>query len=277
MRVKCLLVGFVAVALVSVTGAAWGVVLVNGDFEDTSGEFPTGSGWELWPGKPNPVIEHPGLVAGSTTAAMIPSTGGRVVQTFDETSPEWELDFYFASADPGGEGTRSLNLGIRTMDAGAAQINFRVSGLGRIEAHDLALGWTTIAEGVVQYSVDADDSNNYTDDPGDVLNVHRIRFVGHYDDATPNYDVMLSNAGSDDLTDNVYLGLTLLSGASPTLQGDGLIQIAVEGDAATGDYILDNMSLRTIPEPGTLALLAVGGVMFCSRLMRRAGRRGSRA
>ena len=93
MRVKCLLVGFVAVALVSVTGAAWGVVLVNGDFEDTSGEFPTGSGWERWSGKANPLRQHPGLIAGSTTAAINPSTSGRIVQTFDETDPNWALDF----------------------------------------------------------------------------------------------------------------------------------------------------------------------------------------
>ena len=265
MRAICLLMGLVAVALVCGTTTAWGESLVNGDFEDTSGEFPTGSGWELWPGKPNPVIEHPGLVAGSTTAAMVPSTGGRVVNTFDETIPEWELDFYFASENPGGPGSRSLNLGIRTIEGGDSQINFRVSDSGKIEAHDMdGAGWTTIAAGVVQYSVDANGNNDYTDDPGDVLNVHRIRFVGHYDDAVPNYDVMLSNAGSDDVTDNVYLGLTLFSGgAGDPAQGDGLVQIAIEGDATTGDYILDNMNI--IPEPGALALLVAGGVMFCIR------------
>ena len=99
MYFKCLLVGLVAVALAGGTTAAWGAILVNGDFEDTSGTFPLGSGWTLDvpSGKSNNIIQHPGLVGGSTTAAMCPSIGGRVIQDFAETDPNWQLDFYFAN------------------------------------------------------------------------------------------------------------------------------------------------------------------------------------
>ena len=269
------------VGLCVICPSASATVLINGDFEDTTPEFPLNSGWEVAaspPGRVNPAVTHPGLVAGSSTAALLQKFGdfaggqGTLLQTFTDTGPNWELDFYFAADDPGAGGTRGLNMGIRanTIEAGGAvnQINFRVSGDGRIEAHNSVLGpWQTIDTGVVQYSADGDGDDDYTG-ANDTLNVHRIRFVGHYDDPTPNYDLMISNAGSDDVTDNMYLGLTHFSGGGPPPQGSGLEQITLEQSSdGTGAYILDNMTL--IPEPGTLGLLCVGWLMALALRSRR--------
>ena len=158
-------------------------------------------------------------------------------------------------------------MGIKTAADSTQQINFRVTSGGALQA--VGAGWQTIpgSAGVVQYSTDLNGNNNYTDS-GDTLNVHRIRFVGNYHEATPNYDVMISNAGSNNVFDNVFSNIQIFSGAPPSV-GDGLVRISLEGDSVNGDYIIDNMVLTTIPEPGTLVLLAVGGVAFCLVLVRR--------
>jgi len=73
-------------------------VLINGDFEDATPEFPLnppGSGWEVAtspPGRVNPSIPHPGLVGGSNTANLLLNfeflgSQGTLVQTFPDDLP----------------------------------------------------------------------------------------------------------------------------------------------------------------------------------------------
>jgi len=267
------------VGLCVICPSASATVLVNGDFEDTTVEFPLNSGWEVATvpaGRENPAVTHPGLVAGSSTAALLKQfpefgTGGQgaLWQGFADTGPNWELDFYFATENPGALGTRALNMGIRPNAGGDStnQINLRVSGDGTLQAHDQTAGWSTIASNVISYSADAGGNDNFTD-AGDTLNVHRIRFVGHYGDAAPNYDVMISDAGSDDVNDNVFLAQTFFSAGGAPPQGSGLQTITLEQSSdSTGAYILDNMTL--IPEPGTLGLLCVGWLMALALRSRR--------
>ena len=272
-RLKCLSIVVVAVAVVAGANTAWGT-LTNGGFDDLSGTFP--NNWvPLVGGRVNPGLQHPPLDGGSGTAVLIPqwpsgAPQGQLGQSFAANGPEWELDFYFAAADPGLGGTRGLNIGIRTQAGGAQQINFRVSETGKIEAHDHVLSWTTIDNGVVSYSVDGDSSNDYTDHASDVLNIHRIRFVGHYDLVNPTYDILLSNAGSNNVFDNQYLGLQLFSGSGDPSQGAGILEMSLEqSSASTADYILDGMILTTVPEPAALVMLAVGAMMSCVPRRRR--------
>jgi len=238
-------------------------LLVNGDFEYTTPDFPVG-----WSGTAGGLIPHRGLTATGldaegTTAACKPT--GTPAPTYQpvEPGPHWQFDGLFAAEDPGSG--RSLYMTISHEFSGSQQILMRTvrgteSGYGDFEIYNQfssngPTGWQSVADNAIRFSVDGDNDHDFTD-TGDEVYVYSLRIVGDYRDTTPSYDLYLSDANSKALT-LIQDDLAWFQGSVPT-PGDGSLFVKFYTGGA--DYVVDGLSMTTIPEPAGLVLLGLGGL-----------------
>lgn len=233
---KTLLLTLVVGMLVGVPAHAQVVEwLTNGDFEDTSGEFP--QGWTIGGGLPGITS---GLAGTANAAVMYPDLfGGSLTQSGLQAGPEWALDMYFAAAAPPTSDDRSLQFVLNT---GGAVINMRVNGDGNVQSYGGQ--WQDLIPGGVTFSTDATGDGDF-DDPGDTLNVHRLRLVGDFTTA-PSYEVMMSAPGSD--------SFTMTSGAVSVFDGTpipntGIASVSMRSQASTAPYVVDQISLMAEEAP----------------------------
>ncbi len=264
MRLPYYAVGFLVV--VAVFGLIAPVsaenILVNGDFEDTSGTFPTG-----WSNSSSSTSQHTGIAPGSTTAAYVDSaTNGTLGQSFDTLGPQWVVDFYFATEF----GTdRGLDLNIQMPSD--PYIHVVVNSAGRIQLYngipaESGSGWQTLTtlDGIVQASVDDDSSGDFSS-AGDTLNVHHMRLEGRdFGTSSAEYDVYLSDANSTTFSHSV-LGLTAFQNAASTPLGAGIDAVTFPTLYGNGSFVVDDVVV--VPEPSTwaLGLLAVVGLALFRR------------
>ena len=263
MRLPYYAVGFLVV--VAVYGLIAPVsaenILVNGDFEDTSGTFPTG-----WSNSSSSTSQHTGIAPGSTTAAYVDSaTNGTLGQSFDTLGPQWVVDFYFATEF----GTdRGLDLSIQMPED--PYIHLIVNSAGNILLYggvpNSGGNWQTVTafNGVVQASVDADSNSDFSS-AGDTLNVHHMQLVGRdFGTSNAQYDIYLSDANSTTLSYSA-LGRNAFQNAASTPLGAGIDAVTFPTLYGNGSFVVDDVVV--VPEPSTwaLGLLAVVGLAFFRR------------
>lgn len=255
------------VLLATVSGLFWGTaqaaIITNGDFENTTG-WTAGSGVPLgWSvgSSPLPVaVPQSGTpaIGGSGTSAYLPRLEDSTViknlsQSISDTGPLWQFDMDFASEDP--RGGRTLNVCLTAWSGQYQQktINLRVvtgasstDERGSIEVYDSRSGWSSPTDLANCVWIDDDVTINPL--------VHHLRIVGNYLEATPSYTITLTDpAGSVfSETHSYYYN-------APPSVGDGLegIVFYAYNKYSTGsyDYLIDNVTVTSLPEPATLALL----------------------
>ena len=258
--IRCL--GILCVAAI---GPAWqaaqATLITNGDFENTSGWTAGGgvpAGWSGTGISATIALQQSGAdaIGGSGTSAYLPHRAGvasimTMSQTVADTGPLWQFDLDFASEDPLSHRTLNVVLAAGGTNYTDKSINLRVaagseSGRASVQVYDTQLGWSTAA-GLANCILIDDD---VTDDPL----VHHLRIVGDYLEATPSYTISITDSAGSVFTET----RNYFYGSDPSL-GDGIrgIQFVAYNNYGTKgyDYVIDNVALTSVPEPGTLALL----------------------
>ena len=232
----------------------------NGDFEDTTGwglagttEFP--AGWTAYSDRKNAAAQATGTAAlgGTGTSAYMEafissdeSTRRELRQYCEfETLPDWQFDMDFASATPYYASDRSLSAYL--VNGNSGQIYFRAvdpdgNGKGDLQFFDSANGdWQTIAalENSIDFSADLNSN---------ALNNH-LTIVGHYDDETPNFDVIVTDNSGDEYS---ALGLTSFFIRDP-LKGDGVGSVVLNTFLSGASYTVDNLVLTDFGEVEPIA------------------------
>ena len=246
----------------------------NGDFEDTTGwgavntpDAPAGWTYTV----ANPAGQQSGATAigGSGTSAYMAyeptTTDRRMEQMFGATSNGyWNFDVDFASNDPGAADNRSLHIYLtHGTSFGGSYLMLRVNGDGDIDVYgrdyastNTTNTWYSVLSEVVQFSdVDAAPA------------VHHLQIVGHYDQATPSYDVILTDSNS---TTHSVLGTQVWRDNAPGTSGtaSGVNGIQFSTHLSGGDYLIDNVSLSQVPEPSTWAMVVMAATT-CLGIIRR--------
>jgi len=247
----------------------------NGDFEDTTGWVPPGTdvlppaGWASYSWKTNPAAQATvaAAVGGTGTSALMEEARlsginrrGMAQSFVHATDPKWQFDMDFATEAPSTNTQRALAMTLRTENG--AQLSFIVSdpddnGLGDLQ---IGFGEYTTIPGLENKIVFDNDLSDLTG------SVHHLTVVGHFDDATPNYDVFLT-----DPSDNVYsaLGVTMCSGdMAPLVTGMGLSQVGFYTYSSYGDWVIDNVSVVNVPEPSSIVML-LGAMMWLAGFARK--------
>lgn len=98
-------------------------------------------------------------------------------------------------------------------DPTGAKVSIGVNNLGQFGIYNGGTFTVLSQLGTVAFSVDNNGNGNYTD-PGDTLNVYRLRIVGNYSASTPYVNIYTSDANSMELTHQV-LGKTYWVTSAP--------------------------------------------------------------
>ena len=248
-----------------------GNLLVNGDFEDTEGWGVLGTGnppagwYHTIAGSPippvqlgtsqNPAVQQSGAnaIGGSGTSAFLPrdETGlGEWRQLMQQvsTGPLWQFDVDFATEDP--LAGRTLHLYLAANANSTNQIILRVvagteTGYGSLQ-HWNGSGWAAPSGFANSVILDSDVETSPL--------THHLTVVGDYSQTTRTYDLHLTDSN------NVLRSATGLTGFNGTpAQGSGieLVRFVQNNDSPTigYDYLIDNVSLITVPEPAAVVLL----------------------
>jgi hypothetical protein len=198
-------------------------VLRNGDF-DRQGLLLTPAissmpneclfqGWLCNPKYAN-ILWHPGF-NGTSNALMFNKTATQsVYQWVTPPGSKWTMDCLFAMGS-GFSGTGpKFKVDIFHDDISGGKVSVGVDDQGQIGIYNSAGTFVPLAElGRVSFSQD-NNNNGYYNDPGDLLNVYRLRIVGNYAASTPYVNLYTSDANSPALT-HQSLGLTTWVNETP--------------------------------------------------------------
>ncbi|MCC6682464.1 MAG: PEP-CTERM sorting domain-containing protein [Phycisphaeraceae bacterium] len=247
-------------AVAFMAGSAMGSVLVNGDFEDTTGWGAIGStdnpaGWPSTSGtRFNPASQQTGsdAIGGAGTSAFMSDvpTNCDMHQSFTETGPQWSVAFDFAAGDAGSATQRSLSGAIKV---GASQIIYRVNGEGDFQVFDKAANtWGTPIGLAASVVMDSDVSVSQL--------VHHIVFSADTS-VSVSYDITITDSNSTvfSATGITAWGVSTLPGL-----GDGVADVSFITTSATAPFVLDNVEV-IVPEPTSASLLALSAVLMLWR------------
>ena len=258
-----------AVALLSLGFAAnVQAEFINGNFEDTTGWGAVGTtsypaGWNnpdsaAWR-NPAAIQTSPSPVIGGSVSAYMPlSTVSTPVKGLRQTLAaanqvaNWVYEFDFASEDPGGATNRSLHFSMLIGGTTASYIRFigrivdaDADGDGDLEIYDKNTpGYKSVIKDCIQFDADVQSA----------ISVNHLKIVSHMELAAPKYDVYVTDSLG---TTHSALGLAYWYSSAPS-QNDKLCGAQFETESSSGDYLIDNVTGHTIPEPSTIALLASG-------------------
>jgi len=224
----------------------------NGNFEDTTGWVPHGAGvlppasWESHMWKNNPADQAIGTAAvgGEGNSALLVdahSTSGvnrpGMAQSFvHATDPNWQFDMDFATEPSTTAGERTVAFYLRTNNG--AQLAFIVTDPDSDGLGDLMVGGASVYELIPAFEDKIVCDNDLSDLTG---SVHHLKINGHFGDATPNYDIALTDPSGMKYT---ATGLTAYSGDMGTLvSGAGIMQAGFYTYKSYGDWVIDNVSL----------------------------------
>lgn len=141
------------------------------------------------------ILSHPGF-SGTTNAMRFDRTTSQYIyQWISNPTPVWTLDCQFAlGTNFTGTGTK-LKVDLFHDDLAGSKVSVGVDNLGRFGIYNSGT-FTVLPElGTVAFSVDNNGNGLYSD-PGDILNVYRLRIVGNYSAATPYVNIYTSDANS---------------------------------------------------------------------------------
>jgi len=232
-------------------------LMVNGTFEDTTGWGDLGSsdfplGWSPLSGTNGMAKQGSAFgtaaIGGSGTSAYKPAQTGfsrHMNHVFPNPSESrWKFDMDFASKDSGGPDDRSLNL-YWTYSGGLIEMLLVDEGNdwdGDLQVYDAA--WQTILSDAVLFGRDV------TTAP---LRVHHLSILADFRSASPTYDVILTDANQ---VDHVAAGLAVFRYTWPV--GRGLSSFQANPGLSKGDWLIDTVSLLSIPEPATVTIALLG-------------------
>lgn len=137
-----------------------------------------------------------------------------VYQWISSPGREWTMDCMFAIGSAfTGTGTK-FKVDLFHNDITGSKVSVGVDNLGRFGIYQSGTFTVLSGLGTVSFSVDNVGDGTYTD-PGDVLNVYRLRIVGNYFASTPYVNIYTSDANSLSLTHEA-LNQVHWVGSSPT-------------------------------------------------------------
>lgn len=146
------------------------------------------------------ILRHPGF-GGTSNALMFNKTATQdVYQFITPPGPAWTMDCLFAMGSGfSGAGTK-FKVDIFHNDISGGKVSVGVNDQGQFGIYNSAGTFMPLPElSTVSFSQD-NDNNGYYNDPGDVLNVYRLRIVGNYAASTPYVDIYTSDANNPALT-----------------------------------------------------------------------------
>ncbi|HEY4415062.1 MAG TPA: hypothetical protein VGO57_05155 [Verrucomicrobiae bacterium] len=152
------------------------------------------------------ILWHPGF-NGTSNAMLFNKTGSQsIYQWIGHPATQWTMDCLFAIGSGfTGSGVK-FKIDLFHNDITGGKISVGVDNLGRFGIYNGG-SFTVLPQlGMVTFSVD-NNGNSYYNDPGDTLNVYRLRLVGDYSSDTPQLNIYASDANSMELNHQV-LGLT---------------------------------------------------------------------
>lgn len=245
---------------VFLASAAQAAFVNNGNFEFLTGNPEPAQTFSDW--TEDGAVATVATTGISGTSARLAKVGGNNSLHQNTNDPGLELTQYivsldFAMNDPGGAGDRGFNINLRpgTLSPTAGQINLRVvdldaDGDGDVQAYSSSPGttggsWQTVLTSAVAFS--ATESN---------LAVNRLTVTADLT-GTPGYSVAVGSATAS--------GVSLFQGAVPS--GATLKRVAFEtGNLASGAfYVVDNVTVTTVPEPAALGFLGLGSLLVMRR------------
>jgi hypothetical protein len=145
------------------------------------------------------ILWHPGFDGTSNALRFDKTASQYVYQWLTPPGPTWTMDCLFAIGSGfTGSGTK-FKVDVFHDDISGSKVSVGVDNLGRFGIYNGG-SFTILPEmGTVAFSVD-NNGNGYYNDPGDLLNVYRLRIVGNYAASTPFVNLYTSDANSPRLT-----------------------------------------------------------------------------
>jgi hypothetical protein len=158
------------------------------------------------------ILLSPGFKGTSNALRFDPTTSQYVYQWITSPGPVWTLDCLFAIGSAyTGTGTK-FKADIFHNDIAGSKVSVGVNNSGQFGIYNGGTFMVLPELGTVAFSVDNNGNGNYTD-PGDTLNVYRLRVVGNYAAATPYVNIYTSDANSMSLNHQSLRHVYWVSGA----------------------------------------------------------------
>lgn len=172
---------------------------LNGSFE--AAQFDSD-----WANKDRVGLRHPGLNGTSHAVLLNTAVTNEFEQAFAPVGPQYRLEMYFAAAEPAErEGIRRpasfdvlLRMGDRPGD-GKGIIHLQVLR-DNVLAYLKEDGSPETLVSDFKYSVDQNGNGNFTDKPGDVLHVYRLRVDATVDGPKSTWTLSISEPNAKELT-----------------------------------------------------------------------------
>ena len=251
-KVQLSFAALTAVSILALTSGAFASnLIVNGDFENTVGWGAPGSfncpdGWySSGTSLKNPATIQEGAAAigGSGTSAYMEafkttttSERRQMGQAFSitPTGAEWNIAFDIAMDYPGAYPERGMQLILNPTSGSRMMFRIAESLDGTTGALEFYRGnqgsWTPLPGLESCLTLSNDLANSPL--------ANNIAFTGHFDSATPTYDITVTNASG-----SVYTATGINwyeSGAAPS-EGSGLAYFTLPTfNSSTGNYVVDN-------------------------------------
>ena len=259
-RIICACLG--VFCLVATTGApVMANLITNGGFEDvTSGRF---DGWTYTNLAGNPtsdpvaaVSTFPEVIDGTNSARLLYSGAGNLGQTVSATElSDFAIDFDFAVLSSVSTSWDTLGAGgIDSVGTGVCNVSvgYDASGNASLRYHT-ASGWVDTG---LDVSPTTDILGDRAFDDGETPVINHLRLVGR-------------NFGTDDAELTIFLTGGAIDGS---FTADGSAGHSLPTNSASAalagfkfygiyrelEFLADNVSVSQVPEPSSLALLAVG-------------------
>lgn len=264
-------------SLASTSNAAY---LTNGDFETSNTEATppeTSAPFASWNENPAGAVSDytASPISGDHSAKLTRATSGSLLQTAQNAS---ELTNYIFSVDlalqaPTNGADRTFQLLLHHSGSPQPNLNIRVidsdqNGVGELQVYGAggSAAFTTVFANAVVFSTDADDNGDFAGE-NDTQAVNRITVTADYRSAI-GYTVSLSNSLGSPTSATLAGFQSGTAGAiTPGTVGMNLVSVDFQtGNMQAGRFaIVDNVTLTLVPEPASLALLGLGGVLCLRR------------
>lgn len=251
----------------------------NGDFETPGADNVTDEDTFLvWQtrGTATNVIDVPGLVGGSTTAAYIQSAGGfsELSQVVQGNASDFTIDFAFAHKGV----ARAFNIVVRQQVGFGGQVNIRYEGDIFYAFNNVSgAGWETQIDmtGAPLLASADNDNNGSLDDIGDVKNVYLLHFTAHnWIGGSPTWDLEVFDAGGAPLASN--LGSVAYQNALPSAgfgsflfstefggsQGFWVDEVCAAGSAFVPELVITDFTIDPATGIGSVTFDSEDGVTY---------------